>query len=222
MARATWSTRGTLTPSRTARRPRCRRSTRLGRLVANGTTNYNYDALDRVAAHDGQAFTYAGAEIDPVTDGTFTYGRSPSGDVVSASNGAGAWLVARDRHGDQTDLFGLTGTVASTRLYDPFGDVVGETGTVQPTIGFQGDWTDPTSSSIWMGARWYGSDTGASTAETPSPAPSTTARASTGSPTRSELRSTTSIPTAMSRSTSGMRFRRPTTTKTRNLSWQPS
>jgi RHS repeat-associated protein len=40
-------------------------------------------------------------------------------------------------------------------LYDPFGDVSAQTGWTDPTLGFQGDFTDPTSDEVWMGARWY-------------------------------------------------------------------
>ncbi|MCP4304775.1 MAG: hypothetical protein GY788_07865, partial [bacterium] len=32
---------------------------------------------------------------------------------------------------------------------------VAETGTTDPTVGFQGDYTDPASDEVWMGARWY-------------------------------------------------------------------
>ena len=40
-------------------------------------------------------------------------------------------------------------------MYDPFGEVAAVTGVSQITVGFQGDYTDPTTSEVWMGARWY-------------------------------------------------------------------
>jgi len=29
------------------------------------------------------------------------------------------------------------------------------TGTFAPTVGYQSDWTEPTTSHVWQGARWY-------------------------------------------------------------------
>ncbi|MCP4308111.1 MAG: hypothetical protein GY788_25200 [bacterium] len=40
-------------------------------------------------------------------------------------------------------------------MFDPFGDPTASSGTTDPTIGFQGDHTDPASNEVWMGARWY-------------------------------------------------------------------
>ena len=47
------------------------------------------------------------------------------------------------------------GVVSDTRVYDPFGDVAGASGVTDPSVGFQGDYTDPVSGEVWMGARWY-------------------------------------------------------------------
>jgi RHS repeat-associated protein len=47
------------------------------------------------------------------------------------------------------------GVVSDTRVYDPFGDVAAASGTSESTVGFQGDFTDPASGEVWMGARWY-------------------------------------------------------------------
>jgi RHS repeat-associated protein len=47
------------------------------------------------------------------------------------------------------------GVVSDTRVYDPFGDVAGTSGVTDPSVGFQGDYTDPVSGEVWMGARWY-------------------------------------------------------------------
>jgi hypothetical protein len=44
-----------------------------------------------------------------------------------------------------------------TKQYDPFGVVTATTGTGPQllTTGFQGDWTDPETGDVNMGARWY-------------------------------------------------------------------
>lgn len=77
----------------------------LGRLVDyNGQVSYTYDGLGRVAERNGTAFTYEGASLDPVSDGTFAYGRSPSGRLVSQTDGVTAVLAGLDAHGDLSFL----------------------------------------------------------------------------------------------------------------------
>jgi RHS repeat-associated protein len=61
-----------------------------------------------------------------------------------------------DRHGDVTWLADpVTGALSDSRVYDPFGEVAAVTGTSQITVGFQGDYTDPATADVRMGARWY-------------------------------------------------------------------
>jgi RHS repeat-associated protein len=120
------------------------------------STAYAYDAFDRVAARNGAAFSYAGTELDPVVDPTSTYGRNPSGALVSSRLGAAGYLVGTDAHGDVSHLWQGAdgGAVTGTRVYDPLGVPVASTGS-NPAAGFQGDFTDPSSGRVWMGARWY-------------------------------------------------------------------
>jgi RHS repeat-associated protein len=99
--------------------------------------------------------TYAGFEWDPVSDGTFTYGRSPGGRVISQTDGPSTWLAGLDHHGDLSFLYTAVGVVTDTQTFDPFGDPAASTGTTGPTLGFQGDFTDPASGHVWMGTRWY-------------------------------------------------------------------
>ena len=118
--------------------------------------SFTYDGLDRVASRNTDTFTYAGMWLDPTTDGAFTYSRTPAGRLVAQTDGVDDWLFGQDRHGDVTALINpATAAVTDTRLYDPFGDVAAQTGTTNPTLGFQGDYTDPASDEVWMGARWY-------------------------------------------------------------------
>lgn len=69
-------------------------------MGAAGDTDYSYDGLDRVARRDTTPFTYAGTEIEPVTDGTVTYGRGASGELLSVTEGGTARLAGLNRHGD--------------------------------------------------------------------------------------------------------------------------
>jgi len=129
----------------------------LGRMVDyNGQAAFTYDGLDRVAARNGTAFSYIGTMLDAVDDGTFTYGRSPGGRLISQTDGTTDLLVGLDRHGDLTWLADpATGALTDTVMFDPFGDQTATTGSTDPTVGFQGDYTDPASEEVWMGARWY-------------------------------------------------------------------
>jgi RHS repeat-associated protein len=127
----------------------------LGRLTAVDTVDYSYDGLGRVADREGVDFSYQGFSLDPVSDGSFSYSRTPGGRLVGISDGVDDLLVGLDRHGDLTHLFQAEGTITDTALYDPFGDPLASTGGFDPVVGFQGDWTDPASGHVWMGARWY-------------------------------------------------------------------
>ncbi|MER5703296.1 RHS repeat-associated core domain-containing protein [Micromonospora sp. NPDC002296] len=134
------------------------------RLTAAGTVGYTYDALDRVATRGGVSFGYAGTADDVVTDGTGRYSRGPAGEVVAVGTGAEELLAVTDGHGDVVAGIDPADTaltdVTDSTAYDPFGEVVateGDTG----DLGFQGDWTDPTTGQVDMGARWYEPGTGA-------------------------------------------------------------
>lgn len=123
----------------------------------NGTVAYGYDAYDRIASRAGTNFTYAGRELDPVTTGSpYTYAHSPSGDLIGLTDGTNPRVVGQDRHGDLAWLLnGPAAAVTDTRAFNPFGQSTGTTGTLTPPVGFQSDYTDPTSSLVDMGARWY-------------------------------------------------------------------
>ncbi|KKL48874.1 hypothetical protein LCGC14_2321150, partial [marine sediment metagenome] len=131
----------------------------LSRMTTSDTgtpVTYTFDGLDRVATRNSTPFTYVGVWLDPTSDGSNIYGRSPGGRVVSHDNGTVTSLVGLDRHGD-VGYLATTGTVTVTdsRVFDPFGKPAATTGSSTITVGFQGDWTDPASGDVWMGARWY-------------------------------------------------------------------
>ncbi|MBO9521157.1 MAG: Ig-like domain repeat protein [Nocardioidaceae bacterium] len=123
-----------------------------------------YDSLDRVTSRRGVAFAYEGLNIDPVSDGATLISRDPSGAPMAQKTGTGTpSLIRSNRHGDLTALFSGNGTVNGSRVYEPYGEVAGTTGTASP-LGFQGDYTDATTHDLWMGARWYLPDVGTFTA----------------------------------------------------------
>ncbi|TXS55518.1 DNRLRE domain-containing protein [Streptomyces sp. t39] len=127
-------------------------------------TEYTYDSLDRVATRNGADFAYAGFAPDPVEDNDSTYGRGASDELLSVAQGTGdAQLTVTDKHGDVVgDLSatdGTAGSLNSSVSYDPFGRVA-EGGDTTGNAGYQGDWTDPETDQVNMGARWYDPATG--------------------------------------------------------------
>jgi RHS repeat-associated protein len=127
----------------------------LGRLTSAEGVSYSYDGLDRVATRGSDDFEYSGTGYDPVTDANQTFTRTPGGHLLSITDGTTDLLAGVDRHGDLTHLYQADGTVTDTASYNPFGDPVDTTGSFGPTVGFQSDWTDPTTTHVWQGARWY-------------------------------------------------------------------
>lgn len=131
-----------------------------GRMVEAGTVEFSYDGHDRVAERDTTPFTYNSPGWEPVSDTNQTYTRTPAGRLVAVTDGVDDLLTGSDRHGDLTHLYQPDGTVTDTVLYDPYGVPLDTTGTFNPTVGYQGDWTDPATGHVWQGARWYQPDTG--------------------------------------------------------------
>ncbi|WP_158578884.1 RHS repeat-associated core domain-containing protein [Spongiactinospora rosea] len=139
------------------------------RMVADGDATYTYDAMGRLESRsqggNTERFQYSGIDNDivSVTDGAgtvqATYGRDPSGDLLSLQEGAGPAVgVMSDQHDDVVATFSGTALVDST-AYDPFGEVVAQNG-ARRRLGFQGEYTDPQTGKVNMLARWYIPGTG--------------------------------------------------------------
>ncbi|MCS0637858.1 YnfC family lipoprotein [Streptomyces sp. LP05-1] len=126
-------------------------------------TEYTYDALDRVAARNGTDFVYEGTSPDPVKDNSATYGRGAGGELMSVLEGDTARLSVADAHGDVVGSMSATdGAAASleqSTAYDPFGVPTAAT-EVAGNLGYQGDYTDPDTDQVNMGARWYNPGSG--------------------------------------------------------------
>lgn len=124
--------------------------------------SYVYDGLDRVIDRNGAQFSYAGFEQDPVTDGTETFARGAGGELLAVADGAGERLTISDVHDDVVAAFSATNpltALAGSTAYDPYGQPTATAG-ARSNAGFQGDWTDPTTGQVDMGARWYEPGTG--------------------------------------------------------------
>jgi RHS repeat-associated protein len=94
-----------------------------------------------------------------VRDGSFSYSRSAGGRGLLGLlglKGSGAALFAvQGAHGDLEATFNSSGQRVDSLAYTPFGAAAGASGGTGAQLGFQGDWTDPLTGRVWMGARWY-------------------------------------------------------------------
>ncbi|MCG5442616.1 DUF6531 domain-containing protein [Micromonospora sp. NIE79] len=133
------------------------------RLTGAQDQTYTYDGLDRVASRTGNSFVYAGLGDEVVHDGYEYYGRGPSDELLATVQGADKRLSLTDAHGDVVAAINPADTQLSTlndsTAYDPFGKKATSTGSTG-RLGFQGDWTDPATGQVDMGARWYQPGTG--------------------------------------------------------------
>jgi RHS repeat-associated protein len=155
-----------------------------GQMVsAPGGVGYAYDGLGRLATRttsSGTAdFAYSGTGDTLASDGTTSYTYDPSGDLVAEqASGGTAAAALTDIHGDVTGAFApasTTTSLAASAGYSPYGAVTATTGTM-PSLGYQGQYTDPATGDTDMSARWYSpatstftsSDTGATGMPDPS------------------------------------------------------
>ncbi len=129
-----------------------------GQNLTNGATTMAYDGLGRIASRDADPFTYSGLSIDPVDDGDWVTNHGLDGTVLSTMESGGLnarWAVV-DPHRNVVGLREPTsGEVDTSTAFNPHGERINTTGSLNPTVGFQGDYTDPTSGEVWMGTRHY-------------------------------------------------------------------
>jgi RHS repeat-associated protein len=132
------------------------------RLITDGTASYAYDSLNRIATAAGKTFSYAGTQQQPVTDGVQTFANGPAGQILAVSDGTNKLAALTDPiHGDLTALFNPTSTAMSaTQAYSPTGTILATTGTIRADLGYQAQWTDPTTGKIDMQARMYNPSAG--------------------------------------------------------------
>ena len=125
------------------------------RMLSAAGQAYTYDALDRVATRNGTAFTYAGLGDDVVSDGSATFARGPGEELLATKKGGTSRVPVANGHGDVVGAMAPDGQALADRTaYDAFGQVTAKTGDTGP-LGYQGDWTDPATGQVDMGARWY-------------------------------------------------------------------
>ncbi|MEV5494716.1 polymorphic toxin-type HINT domain-containing protein [Nonomuraea fuscirosea] len=139
------------------------------RLIADGESLYAYDSLDRLASRISgaakQTFAYSGLgnDLAAISDSSgavqATYARGPGGTLLGLKEGENPAVAAlSDLHGDLVATF--TDSLQSSTAYDPFGTITDQTGP-ETTLGYQGGYTDPDTGKVNMHARWYQPGAGA-------------------------------------------------------------
>lgn len=139
-----------------------------GQLITDSASSYTWDAMDRVVSaanrNDGTAIalTYDGTTNQVASDSSATYSRDPAGAIVGVDVVGGSQTLAlNDQHDDLSGTFTAAGTsLTGSTTYDPWGQVLGTSGP-DIQVGYQGQWTNPVTQQVNMGARFYGPAQGA-------------------------------------------------------------
>ena len=138
-------------------------------ITAPGGIGYAHDALGRLVTRTAGAgsasLSYLGTSDTLASDGTSDYSYTPSGDLTSEqASGGSAYGTLSDLHGDVSAAFNPSSsstTLGGSATYSPYGTPT-KTGS-SSNLGYQGDYVDPTTGLVEMGARWYNPSTGSFT-----------------------------------------------------------
>ena len=132
-----------------------------GQQVTDAASSLSYDVLGRMVSDarqggGGITLTYDGLTGQVASDSSASYSRDPAGQITGVSTTAGSRLLALStQHDDLSGLFTATGTaLAGSVTYDPWGQVLASAGPAVQ-VGYQGQWTDPGTGQVEMGARFY-------------------------------------------------------------------
>jgi RHS repeat-associated protein len=140
-----------------------------GNLLNDGTTTYEYDALNRLVKQDGVSNSYNGDGV-LIASGTVTYTQDlvlPLSQILSDGNNH--YIYGHERLFSDTEEWYATDALGSVRLtldnngavlddasYDPWGSI--ESGSID-TFGFTGELQR--GDQVYLRARWYNTEHGA-------------------------------------------------------------
>jgi RHS repeat-associated protein len=140
-----------------------------GQQGAQGSQADVYDALGRdvgTAVTNGAttALSYEGISGQLASDGNSAYTWTPGGTLIgteTAGNPGAGVLDFTDRHTDLTGQFTAAGTtLTGSQAFGPWGAAIATGGTLAGSLGYQSQYTSPTTGQVDMGARWYNPATG--------------------------------------------------------------
>jgi RHS repeat-associated protein len=138
-------------------------------ITAPGGISYAYDGLGRLATRTSGTGTttdmsYLGTSTALASDGTYNYSYAPTGamtGVERTASGSTGYATMSDLHGDLAATFSSTSTasgLAGYATYSAYGTPT--TSGYNANVGYQGNYTDPSTGLVNMGARWYNPATG--------------------------------------------------------------
>jgi RHS repeat-associated protein len=133
-----------------------------GQQITDASSSLAWDALNRVVSvgQAGQAtnnvtLAYDGQTRDVASDSSATYSRDPAGQITGVNGASGKTFALVDVHGDLSGTLTPAGTAMTTSAtWDPWGQELASSGPA-PQVGYQGQWTDPGTGQVNMGARMY-------------------------------------------------------------------
>ncbi len=131
------------------------------RQTAYGAATYSYNGdglrMSKTVSATTSQFVWDIAEGLPLTisDGAVTYVTGSAGLPLEQISGAGVSYFHRDQLGSTRLLTNALGQAANTYNYDPYGNLVSQTGTAPNPFLFQGQYQDVESGLYYLRARYY-------------------------------------------------------------------
>jgi RHS repeat-associated protein len=132
------------------------------RMTSYGSTSYRYNGdglrISRTVASTVTPFVWdavSGGVPLLLAEGTTYYIYGPSGLPVEQLSGTTAQYFHQDAHGSTRVLTSSTGAVVAGYTYDPYGNLKGQTGTVDTPLRWDGQYQDRESGLYYLRARFY-------------------------------------------------------------------
>lgn len=131
------------------------------RLTSYGTATYQYNGAGRRVAKTvgGVTTTFGWDEADSIplvlAAGTTKFVYGPGGMPVAQVTPTGTQYFHHDGYGSTRLLTDGSGAVVATYTYDPYGNVKGQTGTLDTALRWNGQYQDSESGLYYLRARYY-------------------------------------------------------------------
>jgi RHS repeat-associated protein len=127
--------------------------------TVSATYSYNGDGLRMSKTVGGtttdQVWDTSGSIPQVLADGSTYYIYGAGGLPLEQINGSNTYYFLHDQLGSTRVLTDSSGNVAATFTYDPYGALIGSTGSVTTPLGFAGAYTDAESGLIYLVDRYY-------------------------------------------------------------------
>ena len=126
--------------------------------AADSTYSYNGDGLLVTASgRTSNSFSWTANGTLPLllSDGTNSYIYGPSGTPIEQITGTTVTYLLQDQQNSTRVLTDQEGSVVGTYSYGPYGAITSHTGSATTRLGYDGEYTDPSTGLTYLRARWY-------------------------------------------------------------------